>query len=136
MKLMRDKVFADTNVLLYLMSNDMHKKQISKEILASSPFISTQVLNEFSNVCIKKLKITSDSLLQVLGTIEKHVALVSFTSTTIRAAIQLRQRYQLQYYDSLIVATALENGCDLLLSEDMQHSMLIDSRLKVVNPFI
>lgn len=136
MKPMRDKVFADTNVLLYLLSNDKQKKQISKEILASRPFISTQVLNEFSNVCIKKLKITSDPLLQVLETIDKHVSLVGFTSTTIRAAIRLQQRYQLQYYDSLIIATALENGCDLLLSEDLQHSMLINNQLKIINPFI
>jgi predicted nucleic acid-binding protein len=136
MKPMRDKVFADTNVLLYLLSNDKQKKQISKEILSSRPFISTQVLNEFSNVCIKKLKITSDSLLQVLETIDKHVRLVGFTSATIHAAIRLQQRYQLQYYDSLIIATALENGCDLLLSEDLQHSMLINNQLKIINPFI
>jgi predicted nucleic acid-binding protein len=123
-------------VLLYLLSDDSRKKSIAKTILADKPVISTQVLNEFSNVCLKKLKLQPELLITVLNTIEKHVTLVSFSSITIHQAIQLKQRYQLQYYDSLILATAIENNCDLLYSEDMQHGIIIEGRLKIVNPFM
>ena len=44
-------------------------------------------------------------------------------------------RYQLSHWDALIVAAALEAGCDLLYSEDMQHEQLFDGRVKVKNPF-
>ncbi len=130
------KKFTDTNVLLYLMSDDAHKKSVAKMLLANNTLISTQVLNELSNVCLKKLKIQPELLINALNTIERHVTLVNFSSVTIHYAIQLKQRYQLQYYDSLIIATALENNCDILYSEDMQHGMLIDNRMKVNNPFL
>ena len=55
-------------------------------------------------------------------------------STQIRA-LRLKQRYNLQYFDSLIISTALENKCNILYSEDMQHELIIDNRLKIINPF-
>ena len=53
----------------------------------------------------------------------------------VREAIALGERFQFSHWDSLIVATALEAGCDTLYSEDMQHGQLIDNRLTVINPF-
>ena len=132
---MRDKLFADTNVLLYLLSDDVHKKSCAKDILLTYPLISTQVINEFSNVCIRKLKLPADQLLKALNGIEQFTTITQSTISTTRKAIHLQSRYQLQYYDSLIIATALENGCDILYSEDMQHGLVIDGQLKVVNPF-
>ncbi len=57
---MSDKIFVDTNVLLYLLSNDLEKKSIAKEILKSNHHISIQVLNEFSNVSLKKFQLSID----------------------------------------------------------------------------
>lgn len=132
---MRDKLFVDTNVLLYLLSDDEHKKSSAKDILLTYPLISTQVINEFSNVCIRKFKLPADQLLKALNGIERFTTITQPTISTTRKAIHLQSRYQLQYYDSLIIATALENGCDILYSEDMQHGLVIDGQLKVVNPF-
>ena len=129
------KVFADTNVMLYLLSDDVNKKERAKQVLGGQPVISLQVANEFTNVCLKKLKLTPEALLGALKVIVKYAVFVPFGLQTIHRAISLQARYKLQYFDSLIVATALENDCDILYSEDMQHGLVIDNQLKIINPF-
>jgi predicted nucleic acid-binding protein len=133
---MSAKVFADTNVLLYLLSDDVVKKTRAKQLLGGHPVISLQVANEFSNVCLKKLKLTSEALLSALRIIEKYAVFVPFGLQTIHKAIALQSHYKLQYYDSLIIATALENDCNILYSEDMQHGIVINNQLKIINPFL
>ena len=49
--------------------------------------------------------------------------------------IEIKEKYKLQFYDSMILATALENGCNILFSEDMQHNQVIEDRLTIINPF-
>ena len=134
MKQMRDKVFIDTNILLYLYDIDGDKKQKAKEILKSNHCISTQVLNEFSNISIKKIKISAEELDINLRKIIEKTTLFNFNEETIRLAIKIQSQYRFQYYDSLIIATALENNCNILYSEDMQHNQKIDT-LTIVNPF-
>ena len=51
-------------------------------------------------------------------------------------AIELKDKYNLQYYDALIIATALENHCNIIFSEDMQHNQIIENQLTIINPFI
>jgi predicted nucleic acid-binding protein len=51
-------------------------------------------------------------------------------------AIELKDKYNLQYYDALIISTALENNCNIIFSEDMQHNQVIENRLTIINPFI
>jgi predicted nucleic acid-binding protein len=55
---------------------------------------------------------------------------------TIHTALDIRERYSFSWYDSLIVAAALEANCDTLYSEDMQNSQVINGRLSIVNPFV
>lgn len=75
---MHAKVFADTNIILYLLSDDITKKTRAKQILSNRPIISLQVANEFTNVCIKKLKLTPDELLSSLKIIEKICCICTF----------------------------------------------------------
>ena len=124
---MNDKFFVDTNVFLYLLSNDINKKTIAKKILASNLHISTQVINEFSNISLKKFKLSTSNTKELLSKlIEK----------TIFYALDLKEKYQFQFYDSLILASALENQCNILYSEDMQHNQIIEKQLTIVNPFL
>jgi predicted nucleic acid-binding protein len=58
------------------------------------------------------------------------------TLPTVHVALDIRERYGFSWYDSLIVAAALESNCDLLYSEDMQHGQIIEGRLSIVNPFL
>jgi len=55
--------------------------------------------------------------------------------TTIHTALDIRERYNFSWYDSLILAAALEGGCDTLYSEDMQNGQEINGQLRIVNPF-
>ncbi len=49
--------------------------------------------------------------------------------------MDIKKRYRFSYWDSLIIASALENNCSILYSEDMQHSQVIEDNLKIINPF-
>ncbi len=133
---MNDKIFIDTNILLYLLSNDKAKKIISKDILRSNHNISTQVLNEFSNISIKKFKLPIENIKEVINKISEETTIFIFSKNTIIDALRLKEKYKFQYYDSLILATALENGCAVLYSEDMQHNQIIENRLQIINPFL
>lgn len=136
---MHDKAFFDTNILIYAYSEDEPKKQsIALQLLDSfedNVIISKQVINELSNILLKKFKLGSDQVENVLLEIDNVLPIVDFDLTTQIKALKLKDRYQFQYYDALIVATALENNCTVVYSEDMQHEMLIDGNLKIINPF-
>jgi len=136
---MHDKAFLDTNILIYAYSEDEPKKQsIALQLIDSfedNVIISKQVINELSNILLKKFKLGSDQVENVLLEIDNVLPIADFDLTTQIKALKLKDRYQFQYYDALIVATALENNCTVVYSEDMHHEMLIDGNLKIINPF-
>jgi len=131
---MRDKIFIDTNILLYLYDIEGKKKSQAKEILKGNHCISTQVLNEFANISIKKFKLSGNELDNNLQKIIEKTTLFLFDEQTIQLAIKIQNRYNFQYYDSLIISTALENSCNILYSKDMQHNQKVDT-LTIINPF-
>jgi len=137
---MRDKAFLDTNVLIYSYSQDEAQKQmIASNILgdyAEHIIISKQVINELVNVLFKKFKLSPDDIENAILELDTFMPIVDFDITTQIKALRLKEKYKFQYYDALIVATALENSCTVLLSEDMQHQQVIDNTLTIVNPFI
>jgi len=139
MKQMRDKVFLDSNIILYSYSKtELNKNKIANTLIfsLSEVYISTQVINEVTNILYKKFKLNSTSIEDVIEEIDNCFKIVNFSLTTQIMAIKIKEKYRLQYYDSLILATALENGCVILYSEDMQHNQIIENQLKIINPFI
>jgi len=137
---MPDKVFLDTNVLIYAYSVDEKEKQEKAtallNIYSEQLIISNQVLNEISNTLFKKFRKTSLEVRSVILEISSALTVVNFHLKTQLVAITIKERYGLQFYDSLIIATALEYGCTKLISEDMQHGLVIDNCLTIENPFI
>ena len=136
---MRDKVFLDSNIILYSYSKtELNKNKIVNTLIfsLSEVYISTQVINEVTNILYKKFKLNSTSMEDVIEEIDNSFKIVNFSLTTQIMAIKIKEKYRLQYYDSLILATALENGCTILYSEDMQHNQIIENQLKIINPFI
>lgn len=129
------KPFIDSNIILYLLSNHTEKADKAEAILESGGVISVQVLNEVVSVCQRKLKMRWDEIDAVLQAVKASVQLVPLTETTHELAVQICKRYQLSFYDAHICAAALIAGSTVLLSEDMQHGMVVDS-LVVKNPFI
>ena len=126
----------DSNVAIYAFSKD-HRRFIAMELLNSGPCISVQLLNEFVSVSLRKRRVGWDE-------IEEALTIISQLCTSIRAidnvlhdlGCMVAQRYQLGFYDSLIVGAALLDGCSILYSEDMQHGLVIDGRLTIANPFL
>jgi len=137
---MSDRVFIDTNILLYAYSEtELNKSSIANDLIfatdISSRFISNQVINECVNILFKKFKLKSNDVERAVLEIDKNFSLVSFDFYTQIKAINLKSDYSLNYYDALIIATALENNCNTLFSEDMQHAQVIDNSLTIINPF-
>ena len=127
--------FADTNVLLYLISHDAAKARRAEKLLAARLAISVQVLNEFANVARRKHSLAWPELRETLDGIRHFVDVRPLSLDTHLLGLALAERYRFSIYDATIAAAALQTGCDTLLSEDFQSGQLIDGRLRVVNPF-
>jgi predicted nucleic acid-binding protein len=139
MNLTSDKVFVDSNILIYSYSDLFHDKQTKARDLINSydeVFISTQVMNEFVSAFVKKFKAEWPDIMKSLDEITENYIVYTNNPVTVKKACNIAQKYQLSFYDSLIISAAIECGCNILYSEDMQHGQIIESRLKIVNPFI
>ncbi|MDD3025861.1 PIN domain-containing protein [Aliarcobacter skirrowii] len=134
---MKDKIFLDTNILLYAYSTEKEKQEKAQNILNTynNIYISKQVINETINILIKKFKLNIKDIINVVKELEKEFIVLDFDVQTQLNALNLKQNYNLQFYDALIVSTALENSCTMLYSEDMQDKQLIEKKLKIINPF-
>ena len=135
---MKDKVFLDTNIVVYLYSKDEPKKRVIAQqlLLTNSSIISTQVLQEFTNISKKKHKAEWSKINDALDEISSCTIVSTNELQTIKHAIKLAEQTKYSFYDSLIIAAALANGCQVLYTEDMQHNQLIEKKLRIINPFI
>ena len=131
-------IFIDTNVIVYAYSTDNEAKRLvaRKLIESGRAVISAQVLNEFCNTTRRKYPLMFERASKTLNELAEWVDIRDLTLSNSLQAGQLTQRYGYSYYDSLIVAAALDAGCPVLISEDMQHGMLIDNRLRIIDPFL
>lgn len=128
------KPFIDSNVILYLLSDDADKADKAESIVAAGGIISVQVLNEITSICHKKLKMDWVEIEAVLDAIKANLEIVPLTEKTHALAVQICKRYQLSFYDAHICAAAIDAGANLLLSEDMHDGMLLDD-MAIKNPF-
>ena len=131
-------VFLDTNIVIYAYSVDQAQKcQIARALIeAGNAVISAQVLNEYCNSTRKKYPQMFDRVEETLHELLAVLQVRDLMPSTSLHAVQLTRRYGYSYYDSLIVASAIEAECSVLVSEDMQNGMLIDDRLSIINPFL
>jgi predicted nucleic acid-binding protein len=128
--------FCDTNVLLYLISDDLSKIARAEQILRARPTISVQVLNEFAHAARRKAMREWPEIVDMLGLIVTAAEVVPLTYGVHVVGMDLIERYKFSIYDAMILAAALEAGCTTLYSEDMQHGQFIAGRLRIVNPFL
>jgi predicted nucleic acid-binding protein len=136
---MKDKYFLDTNIWVYAhlkqSINEKHFQALS--LLNNLPIlvISTQVLNEYYSVMVKKK--VEDYIIQENIEVMINVSLTLLIGIdTIRLAHTLKLKYHFSYWDSLILASALNAECNIIYSEDMQNQQIIEDKLKIVNPFV
>ena len=133
--------FIDTNVLVYTYDERTpHKHAIAialvdRLVSAEQAVISSQVVQEFCNVALNKIKIQDVAELEatlatVILPLLQHYPTPAFYQRT----IQLHERFSLSFYDALIIQAALDLKCSVLYSEDLQDGQTFGS-LKIVDPF-
>jgi predicted nucleic acid-binding protein len=129
------KAFFDTNILIYSATDDA-KKQRAADCLRRGGYVSIQVLNEFVHVARRKLRHDWPQIELALGLFRASFDdVVSVTLNTHTAAVSLARDHRLSFYDALIIASAIEAGCDILYTEDMQHGRAFGG-LAIANPFL
>ncbi len=127
--------FIDTNVLLYLLSEDQGKADRAEALLDNGAVISVQVLNEMAHVARRKLGMPWGQINELLSLIRSLCSIEPLTLEIHERGLHIAERYRLGLYDAMIVAAALFADCEILYSEDMHDSLIIDDQLRICNPF-
>ncbi|MEW6169418.1 MAG: PIN domain-containing protein [Pseudomonadota bacterium] len=134
-----DKVFVDTNILVYALDADQPAKRgVSLELIerlgtAGCMVLSTQVIQETYSAATRKLKIEPRLVEKALNALFGH-PVVTLDLALIQRGMRRHQDDQLAFYDALIVESALAAECSVLASEDFQSGRQFES-LRVTNPF-
>lgn len=138
---MKERVFLDTNVLVYLFDTDAPAKQrrvqelLSSRELRAQVILSTQVLQEFYVSVTRKLA-TPLGLETAFQAVQDLTAfpIVQIDTPLILLAIQRSGKAKVSFWDALILEAALVAGAAVLYSEDFQDGAVV-GRLRVTNPF-
>lgn len=133
---MHDRIFFDSNLLVYLATEPSKASVISMIAEENRGAVgSIQTLNEFANVCFKRRFLDASGITTAIGAYLQFLELWPLSAEITLKAVRLKSRYGFQFYDGLILATALDADCTILYSEDLQHGQRIDGTLTIVNPF-
>lgn len=138
---MSDRAFLDTNILVY--AYDQHDPQKQKKaqglltdgIRQENFFISVQVLGEFFNAVTRRIPqpMSSDDAHEIISTMSV-MPVQEIDLSMVKRALETHKRYQISYWDSLIVSAAERAGCTIILSEDLNDGQTYNN-IVVRNPF-
>lgn len=134
---MNDKAFIDTNIIIYAHTDiDNRKQKIAQKTISENfTVVSTQVLKEAANTLSKKFSHSWKDIIKVLTEATSNNELYTNTQKPILNACNLAERYRYSFYDSLIIAAAIEASTGILYTEDLQDGQIIHDSLKIINPF-
>lgn len=133
---MPDRAFLDTNVLIYALAKDDPRSMQAEELLAAGGVISVQILNEFASVARRKMSMSWTEVAEALGAIRVLCpAPLPITMEMHEAALRVAEAYGYGIYDALVIAAALEVGCETLYSEELHDGQTIDGQVTIRNPF-
>ena len=128
--------FLDSNILIYAFTNDPRAAK-AQTLLTANCVTSVQGLNEFANIARRKLNMRWPEVNQALASLRELLREVhAIDLATHDLALTVAERHNYSLFDALMIASALQAGSTILYSEDMQHGISINSRLRIINPFI
>jgi len=132
---MADKIFIDSNIWLYLFLKDESNKFeiVENYILKNSNnpiYISYQVINEVTNQLIRR-SFSEGIIKKNIEYLFKICTIHNYSKEIILLASSLREKYSFSFWDSMIVASAINCGCNILATEDMQGGLRIDNMVIV-----
>jgi predicted nucleic acid-binding protein len=136
---MATRSFIDTNVLVYAEASDEPQKQRAALALLKSLYdenlgvLSTQVLQEYCNVALKKLKLPAQYVRAQLDLYEQF-EVVQVTPQIIRAGLDLHQTRSVAFFDAIVLASAHAAGCNVIWTEDMNAGEIVNG-VCISNPF-
>ena len=139
---MQDKFFLDTNILMYSFDKTQPEKQkISRQLIKKGleeghGCLSYQVIQEFLNVACRKFEVPlsyKDSRIFLASVLEPLCEVYS-SIDLYHLALEIAERWKYGFYDSQIIAGALQANCTILYSEDLQHKQIIRD-LRIINPY-
>lgn len=136
---MTDRIFIDTNLWVYLFSDDIEKRRAICELIRDNfktIHVSSQVLGELFNVLTKKNITGLEKAQKIVDRISYDFFVLSIDKEIVKDAITVKLRYGYSYWDSLIIASALKVEVRILYSEDLHHNHSIENKLKILNPFV
>ncbi len=138
-------VFIDSNLWVYAFIETQKEESWKREVILQlledvnkrdSIIVSIQVINEFHWILQRKYLIDENIIKKkVLNGIVKLARIMPIDLDTYKSAFSVRDKINISFWDSLIVASSLKNECSTLYTEDMQDGQVIGNRLKIVNPF-
>ena len=137
---MKDRCLIDTNIWLYALihsKNDESKHQqavVFLEDITSEIVVSTQVVNEISSNLLRKANKDNAFLHDFLVEFISSHTVVDQSSDDLLLGSTLRKNFQFSFWDSLVIASALNNDCTVVYSEDMQDGLSVFNRLQILNP--
>lgn len=130
------KVFIDSNIIVYLVDNrSKEKTKKAQDFLSPDFFISTQVITENVNVCLKKLHLNKETTFDFARRILNRFRILQITEATLLKSFEISLKYQFSSWDSIIRATAILNNCCIIYSEDMQDGLIVENSVTIINPF-
>lgn len=140
---MSDKYFLDTNIFVYSLDPvEPRKARIAEDLVTRGVgsrlgVISYQVVQEFMNVSLRQFRATMTVTELELYFFKVLLPMMTIPSSSglFLEALRLQRADQIAWYDSLIVAAALQGGCEILYSEDLQHGRRFGD-LVIQNPFL
>lgn len=133
-----EQCFVDSNIWFYAFNRlqDQAKHQIASDLIqASAIWISTQVINEVCRNLIKKASFQEAQIFGLISAFYSRYQVVELNREILIQASSMREHYLFSFWDSLIVASAMQAGASILYSEDMQTGLVISNQLEIVNPF-
>lgn len=131
--------FIDTNVLVYTQASDVPQKQraaldlLRRLYEEGAGVLSTQVLQEYCNVALKKLKLPASEVRVQLDFFEQF-EIVQVTPAIIRSALDLQQTRSIAFYDAVVLASAHVAGCSVIWTEDLNAGEVVNG-VRIANPF-
>lgn len=133
-------VFIDSNIWIYGISDkDLNKRNASVSLLKNEDtrhYVSVQVVNEVCYTLKKKYSSEENFIRNIIQSFYEVAHVLSYQVEYLAYSSELRERYSLSFWDSLIVSSTLQGNCETLYTEDMQHGLVIDQKLSIVNPFV
>jgi len=132
-----NKIAVDTNVLLYFLDISFpERRKVAAEIITHKPIFNSQSLSELINVLNRRWKFPKEKILRIVSGFMEECEYIPLTSRMVTTSFELVKKYDFQIFDAFIVTLALEADCDILYSEDMQHKLVVEQKLTIINPFI